>query len=374
MSIFAIGTLVTLITILALCFWLVISGIRQYTTKKTPPLAPTQEQLAGTRRPIFRGVAHYIWPVWITLWLWLSTYLIATTLLHAEELVDILLFVIGFLGLFTFVIIGALYVLCKGVALWRHEGPLFHSYALKIYCVGLLGSLVIYGLFRETNPLRRYGVEFSWYDPPGSSGSWYEVQIHRQINGAIIEDIECGGGVPRISFSDEDGDKRKDIVIHADGEELAVFGVVAPYIAGRFAFTLIREADKGDFGCQYHRLEKTDEQLAQVRPFFHAMTDQRVEAQQLFGIQLSHIIGVPEANIQAIMPKIWEEPGDIRTRILPQLEKILDRPLTAEELRQIHAADVAKCEALTLSREQYASAVSPIVGYDVDEILKTFRE
>ncbi len=136
------------------------------------------------KSPIFRSIAHYIWPVGLTLWGSFSSFLLAGNHLHTEEFFDILLYIVIFLGVAFLLLLAVLYLLCKGMAFWRHERTLLHTYAWRTFLAGGLVCMSVYVVFQERNPLRKYGVELRWHNPPGSTGSWYEVHIDRNVNGS----------------------------------------------------------------------------------------------------------------------------------------------------------------------------------------------
>jgi hypothetical protein len=246
-----ISFVIAIILYVTLIIGFILWAIKNFKKKRMPSVPPEENNIIMNKCPVFRSIGHYMWPIWFSVFFGFFSFVIATNQLHDIEFREYLGAILFMLGPFSLFFMFLMYGIFRLIAYIRKEKHLSSSHIMKLYVVGILVSLVIYMVFQERDPLHKYGLEFEWYDPPGSSGSFYVVSIHRRINGQTIKGAECGGGYPRITFSDEDDDGIEDIIVHADNQELAVLSLVEPYVEGKSVFTVIREADKGDFGCWY---------------------------------------------------------------------------------------------------------------------------
>jgi hypothetical protein len=72
--------------------------------------------------------------------------------------------------------------------------------------------------------------------------------------------------------------------------------------------------------------------------------------------QVSQATGVSEAQIRAMMPTIGQQNSNFDKNIIPKIEKILRRSLTAQEIAEIGRADREKKAAMLPVQDSNAGA------------------
>jgi hypothetical protein len=84
--------------------------------------------------------------------------------------------------------------------------------------------------------------------------------------------------------------------------------------------------------------------------------------------QVSQATGVSEAQIGAMLPRIGQQNSNFDKNIIPKIEAILGRSLTAQEIAEIGRADREKKAAMLPVQDSFAQQLSQITGLPAQQI------
>jgi hypothetical protein len=110
------------------------------------------------------------------------------------------------------------------------------------------------------------------------------------------------------------------------------------------------------------------EQKRQIAEAGRATREALIPAQNQFVQQVSQAIGVSEAQIRAMMPTIGQQNNNFDKNIIPKIEAILGRSLTAQEIAEIGRADREKKAAMLPVQDSFAQQISQITGLPAMQI------
>jgi hypothetical protein len=244
------------LTILVYCALLLSSIL--WTLKKIFKLPPPDHQAKNSLMgiPIFQTARNYLGPLWTVCVLGGISLVFATNrlnnVLRAERLVYTLFIIVPY----SLLLVLGIRSLLRRMATWRHEKPGLSTHVKKVYFLGIMVSVILYLVYQEPYPLKKYGVQITWYRKPIDEPElYYSVYFTRNIHGQSLSGPLCGDKIPdkdgggvKITLSDENGDSIEDILIHTrQGKEIGVLSIVEPYIPGQAAFTFLRGGEDGCF-------------------------------------------------------------------------------------------------------------------------------
>ncbi|WP_017716163.1 hypothetical protein [Kamptonema formosum] len=109
------------------------------------------------------------------------------------------------------------------------------------------------------------------------------------------------------------------------------------------------------------------EQKRQIAQASRAAREALTPAQNRFAQQVSQATGVSEAQIRAMLPRIGQQNSSDKN-IIPKIEAILGRSLTAQEIAEIGRADREKKAAMLPVQDTFAQQLSQITGLPAEQI------
>ena len=110
------------------------------------------------------------------------------------------------------------------------------------------------------------------------------------------------------------------------------------------------------------------EQKRQIAEASRAAREALIPAQNRFVQQVSQATGVSEPQIRAMMPTIGQQNSNFDKNIIPKIEAILGRSLTAQEREEIGRADREKKAAMLPVQDSFAQQLSQITGLPTQQI------
>lgn len=112
-----------------------------------------------------------------------------------------------------------------------------------------------------------------------------------------------------------------------------------------------------------------EKQRAQCAEAMATARQGMVEAQKKFVASLVAITGLPEADIQPMMPVIGQPlPPGFDKNAIPKIEAKLGRKLSEQEMARIREADKAKKDAIHPIRRTMCEKLSSLSGIDAARI------
>lgn len=109
------------------------------------------------------------------------------------------------------------------------------------------------------------------------------------------------------------------------------------------------------------------EQKRQIAEASRAAREALIPAQNRFVQRISQATGVSEALIGAMLPRIGQQNSSDKN-IIPKIEAILGRSLTAEQRAEIGRADREKKTAMLPVQDSFAQQLSLITGLPAQQI------